>query len=238
MQIHYVVKVAIMQPYIFPYIGYFQLINAVDCFVFLDDAQFIKRGWINRNRILVNGESYLFTVPLENVTQNRLINETQLHNIEKWKRKFFRTIEHAYKNAPQFNEVYEIIKNTFSKDHDTVSSLAIESIKLVSSYLNLTTTFKRSSVSHTNKQLKGADRIINICETEGASTYINPKGGIELYSKTVFDNKGIALYFLDSHEFNYNQSASSFAPNLSIIDVLMYNDRETIERQMNAYNLN
>src|SRR5690606_22549366 len=134
-------KLAIMQPYIFPYIGYFQLIDAVDSFVFYDDVNFIKRGWINRNQILIDGEAVLFSIPLKKASQNKLINEIETFIDEKWVSQFYKTIEQNYKNAPFFNETFQILKKIFEMGHTQISALAIESVLQVSRYLQLNTQF-------------------------------------------------------------------------------------------------
>ena len=141
-------SIAIMQPYIFPYLGYFQLINAVDDFVFYDDVHFIKRGWINRNQILVNGNEFLFSVPLIKASQNKLINEIEVKLDEKWLVQFYLTLEQNYVHAPYFKETFQLIKGVFSSEFITISDLAIASVKLVTEYLGLKTKFDISSISH------------------------------------------------------------------------------------------
>ena len=132
-------SIAIMQPYIFPYLGYFQLINAVDDFVFYDDVHFIKRGWINRNQILVNGNEFLFSVPLIKASQNKLINEIEVKLDEKWLVQFYLTLEQNYVHAPYFKETFQLIKRVFSSEFITISDLAIASVKLVTEYIGLKT---------------------------------------------------------------------------------------------------
>src|SRR5690554_5438915 len=127
-------RIAVMQPYLFPYIGYFQLIQAVDKFVFYDDVNFIKKGWINRNRILINNKDLSFSVPLNKVSQNKTINETflNLDTFEEWKEKFIKTIGQNYKKAPYFDGVSEVINNILNTKCNTISDLAIESVNTIS----------------------------------------------------------------------------------------------------------
>lgn len=221
-------SIAIMQPYFFPYIGYFQLINASDTFIFYDDVNFITRGWINRNKIMINGSSSLISVPLNNASQNKLINEVKLSNNEKPIKKLLKSIKFSYSKAPYFSDVYPIIEHTLLSNSETIADLSILSVKEVSEYLGLTTEFKLSSNAYNNKELKKADRLIDICIKEGDTDYINPIGGAEIYTKEYFSDRGINLYFLDSQLEEYDQNNGEFIPGLSIIDVLMFNSKQEI----------
>lgn len=224
-------KVAIMQPYFLPYIGYFQMIKAVDLFVFYDDVNYIKKGWINRNRILVNDEAFLFTVPLSRISQNVLIHDTKI-NSEKytnWKDDFIKTLEFNYKKAPFYNDVMILMKKILNEDYFSISDLAIQSVVEISNYLKLDTKFKISSKeSYLNKQLKGEMRIIDVCKIENATNYINAIGGQELYNKENFQIEGIKLNFIKSLPFQYKQFNNDFIPWLSIIDILMFNSIEQV----------
>lgn len=232
-------KLAIMQPYLFPYIGYFQLINAVDKFVIYDDVNFIKQGWINRNNILVQGKALLFTVPLENASSFAKINEVQLHQklYQNWKVKFIRTIEQSYKKAPFFNQVFPLIKQILESNTQYISVLATESIVDVCQYLGITTTIVKTSCIYNNSSLSGKERVIDICRIEEAKQYINPIGGIELYDKDYFLEKGIVLNFIKSKPVSYQQFNNDFAPWLSIIDILMFNSPSEILEMTDQYEL-
>lgn len=231
-------KVAIMQPYFFPYIGYFQLINAVDTFVFYDDVNFIKKGWVNRNKILSNNKVYLFTIPLVGASQNKKINEIDVLVSLKWKDKFLKNIKESYSKAPYFESTFELITGVFNGKFETISDLAVLSILHISEYLELPTMFSRSSLDFPeSKELKGAERLLEICKTSNADTYINPIGGQELYDKEKFINDGVELYFLKSKEIQYKQFNNEFLPWLSIIDVLMFNSKEEIKTFLNNFNL-
>lgn len=98
-----------MQPYLFPYLGYFQLIQAVDKFILLDDVNFIKRGWVNRNRILVNGKDHLFSLPLQRASQFKKINDLKLADYPGWRNRFFKTLTHAYRQASQYEPVMKML---------------------------------------------------------------------------------------------------------------------------------
>lgn len=226
-----------MQPYIFPYLGYLQLVYASDKFVFLDDVTFIKQGWINRNNILINNSSNLFSIPLNNSSSNKLILETQISNKTNWRNDFEKKITLAYKKAPFFQSAKELILSIINNPADTIGELAKQSIITVSNYLNIETEFVNSSAVYNNKELKGQERIIDICVKENAGNYLNPIGGLALYNKEVFKEKSINLFFIKSLYKSYNQFSGEFIPNLSIIDVLMFNDPGAISGYLKQYEL-
>lgn len=232
-------KLAIMQPYLFPYIGYYQLINAVDKFVIYDDVNFIKQGWINRNNILVNEKPYLFTVPLENQSSFVKINETLINQqfYPIWKKKFLKTIEQNYGKAPFFKEVFPLIQSTFDIKTNNLSDLAANSLKKTSNYIEITTVFEDSSTIYQNQDLSSQNRVLDICKKEKATVYINSIGGYELYSEKDFLNENITLNFIKPKATCYDQYNSKFVPNLSIIDVLMFNDIDTIKGFLTNYEL-
>ena len=230
-------KLAIMQPYIFPYIGYFQLIKAVDKFVIYDDVNFINRGWINRNRILVNGKDTLFTIPLKEASQNKLINEIEVNWDDAWKSKWLKTLEQSYKKAPYFQQVRPIIEQTLEQEKTIFSEIIVENLKLINAYLGITTEIISSSSIYQNTELKAQTRIVDICLKEKANHYINPIGGIELYQKEVFEEQGMQLNFIKSKPVQYPQLKNDFVPWLSIIDVLMFNSVEQIQTFLDSYEL-
>lgn len=230
-------KLAVMQPYLFPYIGYFQLINAVDKFVVYDDVNFIKQGWINRNSILVGEKAFLFTVPLENQSSFQKINETLLNQkfYSSWAGKFLKTIEQNYKKAPFFNEVFPLLKKFLQAENQSIATAALNSLKLVTQYIGLTTEFVDSSVKYDNQHLSSQTRILDICTQENASQYINLSGGTALYAKSDFLDKGIELQFIQTEKIVYTQFNANFVPNLSIIDILMFNEVSKIKEFLNQY---
>lgn len=232
-------KTAVMQPYFFPYIGYFQLLEAVDTFVILDDVNFIKRGWINRNTILLNGEPHLFTIPLDKPSQNKLICETKLNFPAKEREKFLKTIHTAYKKAEQFSAFFGILEKIVLCEHDDITSFIHNSFDEVCAYLALETKIVRSSELEKNNSLKAQDRIIEICKVIGTDLYINPSGGKDLYQAESFEQNDIELKFINTNfdAITYNQFGSVFTPHLSFIDVLMFNDKKTIKTFLNQYTL-
>lgn len=230
-------KIAVMQPYFFPYIGYFQLLNSVDKFVVLDDVNYIKKGWINRNYILLNSKRCLFTIPLVKSSQNKLINETEISSERKVRRKFLKTIETGYAKAPFFSEVYEMLSLIMESKENNLSKFIRLSLDQIKIYLSLKTTIIESSSVYSNSHLKGEQRITDICRKEDSSVYINLPGGTELYSKNNFLKKGIDLYFIKSDAIRYRQFGDEFLPSLSMIDVMMFNSREKIHEFLNSYEL-
>ena len=179
---------AIMQPYLFPYIGYWQLINAVDVFVIFDDVNFIKKGYINRNLILVGGKSQQFTLELIGASQNKLINEIEVGNNSQ---KLLKTIEMSYKKAPYFDNVYPIIEDILNNKEKNLAKFIGYSLEQISSYLKLNTKFIYSSDIEKDNSLKAQDKILDICKKLNATSYMNAIGGQELYSKEIFKENGI-----------------------------------------------
>lgn len=229
--------IAVMQPYLFPYIGYLQLINSVDKFVLYDDVNFINKGWINRNRILLNGKDYLFTLPCEKASQNKLINEIEVISEEITIKKLLMTIKSAYGKAPFFESVYEIIEKVLEFDKIALSQIVYNSIKSVLNYLEIEKEIVFSSREYANRELKKADRLIDICKRENCNNYINAIGGKDIYDKKYFEMNGINISFLKPNEIQYKQFGNEFIPNLSIIDVMMFNDKKTILEFLSQYTL-
>jgi len=231
-------RISVMQPYVFPYLGYFHLIEASDLFVFYDDVNFIKRGWINRNRILLNGKDFLFTIPIEKVSQNKLIKDTKPIIDEKWKRIFFKNLEFAYKKAPYYKKVIAIIESTFNMDYIDITDLCVNSIDVVYSYLGKKLNYVKSSrLAPETKDMEKADRLIAVTKKAGYVKYVNAVGGQTLYNKTNFKEKGVELYFVKSNLREYKQFRSEFVKGLSIIDILMLNDKNTVKEYLNDYEL-
>ena len=230
-------KVSIMQPYFFPYIGYFQLIANSDVFVIYDDVNFIKKGWINRNTILVNNTPYLFSIPLQNVSQNKLINEIFISDLDKWKTDLLKTISLSYKKAPFYQDVYPLIEKIISFDELNLALYIQNSLQNLCEYLNLNTKLIMSSEIVKNNDLRGENKIIDICLQLGANQYINAIGGIELYIQDNFQVKNIDLKFIKSENIIYKQFKNEFKPWLSIIDVIMFNNVHDVKQILNQYEL-
>ena len=230
-------KIAIMQPYIFPYIGYFQIMNAVDKFVVYDDVTYIKSGWINRNRILVNNSENMFTFPLKNASSNILIKDIEISSNYKLIKKLLKTLEQNYKKAPYYEKIFYLISDIINMEVRFIRDMHLKSFQLINQYLGVETSIISSSTIYNNSQMSGEQRILDICLQENASHYINPIGGEELYSKESFMNNRIKLNFLKTKEVKYSQFNNEFIPSLSIIDVMMFNSVSEIKNMLNAYEL-
>lgn len=233
---------AIMQPYFLPYIGYMQLMNAVDTFVLYDDVAFINRGWINRNRLLINGQEYLFTVPLKDASQNKRINEVKLADDQKWRSKLLKTVEQGYRKAPYYATVMPLTEKIVNFATDSIADLVHNSVVELNQYLSLTTRLVASSSVYENSHLKAQERILDICRQEGATRYINPIGGIELYDKPTFAQAGIKLNFIQAKRVDYPQlnrtgGPDNFIPWLSVLDALMFCDVPTVRAMLGEYEL-
>ena len=230
--------IAIMQPYIFPYVGYFHLIMAVEKFIFYDDVDFIKRGWINRNRILLDGKEYLFSVPCIKPTYKKKICDIKVDLNSPEIQKLLKTFYHAYSKAPFFSVIYPLLLKVFHPRLTSISALSIDSIKMVMDYLEVKKVFKVSSMQgYNNIDMDKANRLIDITKQEGESVYINPKGGDSLYDKPYFKEQNIDLVFLQPEFTEYKQNTSGFVAGLSIIDVLMHCDKEQVLKILANYNL-
>ena len=228
-------KLGIMQPYFFPYIGYFQLINAVDKYVLYDDVNFIKGGWINRNRILVNGEDKYINEPMLGASPNKLINEVNVNTNEALVNKNIRMLENAYRKAPYFNEIYALISDILHYDCNNIAEFNYNAISKVCKYLGINTEIIISSHINKDNSLRAEEKVIAICKALHADEYINTSSGMELYSFDNFMNNNIKLYFLKSGNIKYKQFNNEFIPNLSIIDVMMFNSKDEISVFLNDY---
>jgi len=229
-------KVAIMQPYFFPYIGYWQLINAVDKFVIYDDVNFIKGGWINRNNILVNGETKLINLRMDKASPNKLINEIEIDHNEIYMKKLLKTINQSYSKAPFFEEVFQLVKNVTSHDETNLARYLEFSIRKVNEYLGINTEILLSSEIKKSHDFKGQDKVLEMCKILCADQYINAIGGQDLYSKEDFISVGIELDFLKTKVITYQQFITDkFVPSLSVIDVMMFNDKERVKSMLEKY---
>jgi len=230
-------KLGIMQPYFFPYIAYWQLINAVDRYVIYDDVNFIKGGWINRNRILMGGLAHNFNLPMQNSSSNKLINEVRVSDSPVLKRKMLTTLETCYRKAPFYNQVIPLLTKVIQNSETCLSKYITASIVEVCSYLGITTELIISSDIPKDNTLRAQDKVLDICHLLGATCYINAIGGMELYDRETFSKRNIDIKFLKSGDISYKQFKNEFVPNLSIIDVMMFNSPETIRKMLDDYTL-
>ncbi|GHU50077.1 hypothetical protein AGMMS49975_00390 [Clostridia bacterium] len=225
-------KLAIMQPYFLPYIGYWQLIYAVDKFVVYDDVNYIKSGWINRNNILSNGKKQLFTVKLSGASSFKLIN--QITVIDDFA-KFTRMLQQNYQKAPRFKEVMALVSEILDFNKDNLALFILNSIRIITEYLEIDTELLLSSDLEKDTFLKAQEKVIDICARLKATEYYNAIGGKELYSTKDFRDRGIDLKFLKTNFVPYSQFGKEFVAGLSILDVLMFNEIETIREMLGDY---
>ena len=231
-------KLAIMQPYFMPYIGYFQLINAVDTFVIYDNIQYTKKGWINRNRILVNGSDKLVTLPIKKDSDYLDVVQRELANSwENDRHKMLNVIKTSYHKAPFFEQAYELLQQCIITTELNLFNFIYSSLEKINKYIGITTPMIKSSGISIDHTLKSEQKVMALSEECGATTYINAIGGVHLYDKDRFKQRGLELNFIKSNPIVYKQFNNEFVPWLSIIDVLMFNSPEAINEFINSYTL-
>ena len=228
-------KLGIMQPYFMPYIGYFQLMKAVDKYVVYDDVNYIKGGWANRNHILINGEKEMFTVTLQKASQNKLFNEIVIGDDFK---KLMKTLQMNYSRAINFDQTMVLMERIISFPNKQLAVFIANSFREILSYLSVETEILMSSEIPKDNSLRGKDKIIQICEILGADTYYNAVGGKNLYDQEEFREYGITLNFVDSLPQVYSQlHTREFVSGLSMVDVLMNNTKDEVNRLLDSFQL-
>lgn len=228
-------KLAIMQPYFLPYIGYWQLFYAVDIFVIFDDVNYIKKGWVNRNRLLEEGKAAFFNINLKHASQNKYINETECFQDPEQQLKLLKRITTCYKKALFFEEVYPLIERIVLDSEVNLAKYLENTIRYIADYLDIHTSIRISSELKKDETLKGQEKVIEICKCLKADTYCNAIGGRSLYDKETFALNGIELRFLEPEPFRYPQFKNEFVPSLSILDVLMFNGKEKTKQYLNKF---
>ena len=230
-------KLALMQPYFFPYIGYFQLLNAVDHFVIYDDCQYIKQGWVNRNRYLNNGSPVYFTLPVSKGSMHDLMVDKTIQPqwLKKEAKKFLKSLKQSYSKAEN-SELLDFIESVVLFESSDMVDYVENSIVKVCDILDIKTTISRSSLLGCDLSNNGQDRVLDVCKKLKATTYINPVGGAELYSKSEFSDQGIKLYFHKTSKIEYMQvGKEEHIPYLSIIDMLLNNGVEKTKSMLREY---
>ena len=232
-------RIAMMQPYFFPYIGYFQLMNSVDEFVVYDNIQFTKKGWISRNRILVNGSDAYISLTLKK--DSDFLNVDQRYLADTWpadRKKILNRITESYRKAPYFKEVYPLIETCILHEELNLFKFIFNSLIEVKNYLEIKTKLTISSEIEIDHELKSENKVMAICNAKKANIYINPIGGLVLYDKERFIQKKLILQFLKSDNIIYPQLNNEFIPFLSVIDFLMFNSKvEIIEHLKSSLTL-
>lgn len=219
-----------MQPYFFPYIGYFQLIHSVDEFIIYDNIKYTKKGWINRNRILASGSDRLISLPLKKGPDHCDVVQRELAaswNVDR--QKMLNMIKASYINAPYFKGTFGLIERCIKSDETNLFKFLFNSITEVTSYLGIGTCIIKSSDIEIDHALKSEEKVLALCEKRCAQSYLNSMGGVHLYDKARFKQRQIDLAFLESYGIRYQQFSQDFIPCLSIIDVLMFNSLETTQ---------
>ena len=225
-------RLGIMQPYFFPYLGYWQLLANVDKYVVYDDVTYIKGGWINRNNFLINGQKNLLTMQLEKASSYTLIKDIAIKDDFV---KFLKTIEMGYKKAPFFEDIFRLLKDICQCPDKKLGQFLFNSHIKICEYLGIDTELILSSSFDKHTELKGKDKVISICKQLGADEYINAIGGQELYDKKEFAENGIRLNFLQANLREYRQLKNEFVAGLSIIDIMMFNSKEEIKEMLNDF---
>jgi hypothetical protein len=221
--------VAIMQPYFFPYFGYFQLIDHADIFVIHDDVQYIKRGWVNRNLIPLNGRLRWLTMPVRRASSKIPINKRLYQLTARNATKALRRIEAAYLRAPYFRETFPFIAELMSSDDENVALYNENVLRRVAARLEIRTRFIRSSELDKDDQLAGEERVIDICQRLGATRYVNPIGGMKLYQCARFERAGIEISFIQPRRIDDTRWPANPGQPASIIDTLMYTNRAAVQ---------
>ena len=222
-------RLAIMQPYFLPYIGYWQLIGSVDVFVVYDNIKYTKKGWINRNRFLSNGADAMFSLPLKKDSDSLDVVERELA-ADFNPGKLFNQLLGAYARAPYLKTVAPLLERILRFDDRNLFRYLHPSIVCLCRHLGLETKIIVSSQVPIDHGLKAQEKVLAMCQALGAQSYINPIGGVELYSKEAFKNLGVDLHFIKSRPFHYTQFGAEFVPWLSILDVLMFNSLDDVRR--------
>lgn len=225
-------KLGIMQPYFLPYIGYFQLLASVDQFIVYDNIKYTKKGWINRNRMLLNGTDVMFSLPLKKDSDALHVVDRELA-VDFNRTKLLNQFKGAYGHAPQFELTYPVLERIVRYEDVNLFRYIHHSIVRLCDHLGIKTEIRISSEIAIDHELKGQDKVLALCKAAGADIYINTIGGVELYSKDDFRNQGIDLKFIKARPFEYEQFGAAFVPWLSILDALMLNPLNTVRACIN-----
>lgn len=234
-------KIGIMQPYFFPYLGYFSLIKQTDRFILFDTVQFIRHGWIERNRILKPGTGWQYIkVPVKKHSRDTIIKEISIDNNQDWQGRIFRQLEHYKKRSPFYEDTIMILKRAFEIETDSIVKLNENILKVICDYIGLNVNIKVFSEMNLNIEKANApdEWALNICKSLGDITeYWNPEGGLEFFNRSKYENEGIEIKFLKMNLTRYSQRRQEFEPGLSIVDVMMFNEPEKINEMLDKYEL-
>lgn len=224
--------VSIMQPYLFPWIGYFQLLAQADVFVLYDDASYIKQGHINRNTLLSAGQAQRFTLPVPGASSNKRIGELAF---DAQADKLIKTLRQNYQHAPAYQDVMPLIEAVLLHDDRDITACCQRAIEQILGYLGMSRRLVRSSALNYDRTENAENKVIAMCNALGGDIYVNSTGGRHLYSVPAFAAQGIRLRFLQANNVVYDQGTAEFVPNLSIIDVLMHCTPDAVRQALDHY---
>lgn len=233
-------KLSVMQPYFLPYLGYWQLIASTDTFIIYDDVNFMKGGWINRNRYLYHGEAKYFNINMAGASSNKKINEVGLLKSDRYHpgKKLLSTLQMAYQKAPMYREVLPLLEEIILYEEENLARFLEHSIRTVCRHLEIPTRILVSSgIQGKDPTLSREQKLMELCRLTGSDTYINAIGGKELYTKEAFNAAGLKLFFIRMNPVTYPQFGQPFVPGLSIVDVLMFNPKEKVQEMLTEYTL-
>lgn len=231
-------KLAVMQPYFFPYLGYFDLINSVDRFIFFDTAQYPRRGWVARNRVLHPRQDWQYIcVPLHKAPRNTAIGDMQIFHENAWKDRIVNQLEHYRTSAPYFRLTMELVSSCLENDFQRIADLNVYTLRALSTALGLNAEFQSLSEQAQCADVEGdaTSKLIQVCRWSGADHYVNLPGGTGLYDASQFAQQGIRLEFRHLPTLEYETPGYQFEPGLSIIDVLMWNTPETVKAYLDQH---
>lgn len=230
-----------MQPYFFPYLGYFSLIKHTDKFILFDTVQFIRHSWIERNRIInPNGDWQYIKVPLIKFSQNTIIKDIQINNQLPWREKILAQLQHYKKKAPNYLVITDLLKDILSDEYSDIVSLNLNSLTKVSNYLGIGKGIEvlSSMGLEINKANAPDEWALNICKALGnVEEYWNPSGGISFFNRSKYEKEKIGLKFISIKLTEYSQKRGNFSPGLSIIDVMMFNSISDIRQMLDKYDV-
>lgn len=236
-----IMKLGIMQPYFYPYLGYFSLIKQTDSFILFDTVQFIRHGWIERNRILKPDSGWQYIkVPLKKYSRDTIIREISIDNNQDWQDRIFRQLEHYKKRSPFYNDTIIVLKKAFEIETDSIVKLNENILNVICNYIGINVNIKVFSEMNLNIEKANApdEWALNICKSLGnINEYWNPEGGLEFFNRSKYENAGIKTKFLRMNLTRYSQKRQEFEPGLSIIDVMMFNEPSKINEMLDNYEL-
>lgn len=233
-------KLAGMQPYFFPYLGYFGLIKHSDIFIIADNVQYIEPGWIRRNRILKPNEGWQYVgIPVVKCSHKTSIKEVKINESEPWRDRIIRQLQHYSKRAPYYNDVIRFLERAFEAETDSIADLNVQLLAETCRYIGIP--FHAEVFSRLDVVVERANApdewALNTCRALDADTYINPPGGIEFYDHRKYARAGIELEFLKVNLRPYDQGAGAFEEGLSILDAMMFNTPQEIRAMLDDYDI-